>query len=108
MTVADRATAAAAELTEAELRAGARRLRARVRRYRPRTVAVLGVTAYAAAFDVRRPRLGPQPEPLEGALLWVLPNPSGLHAHFRPADFDRLFAELRRAIPAPGDAPTPP
>jgi len=97
----DRATAAAAELTQAELAAGARRLEKKVRRYRPVVVAFLGITAYRTAF--RRPRalLGPQEEKIGDTALWVLPNPSGLNAHFQLAGLVRLFARLRRAIEKP-------
>ena len=93
----DRATASADELTPEELVAGARRLERKVRRYRPRFVAFVGVTAYRTAFGRKRAALGRQPEPLAGAAIWVLPNPSGLNAHYHRADFARLFAELRRA-----------
>jgi TDG/mug DNA glycosylase family protein len=68
-----------------------------VRRYRPRVVALLGLTTYRVAFDRPRARLGRQPEDLAGATLWVLPNPSGLNAHFKPSDFAQLFRALRRA-----------
>lgn len=92
--VVNRATAEASELTDAEIVAGGRRLLAKVKRYRPRTVVVLGMTTYRIAF--RRPRavLGRQPEDLGDAALWVLPNPSGLNAHFKPADFARLFRDV--------------
>lgn len=92
-----RATAAAAELSPAELLAGRRRLARKVARYRPAWVAVLGVGAYRTGF--RRPdaRLGRQPERLAGAGLWVLPNPSGLNAHHQPRDLALAFAALRRA-----------
>jgi TDG/mug DNA glycosylase family protein len=93
----ERATAAADELTGAELRAGAARLARKVRRHRPRFVAFLGVTAYRTAFDRPRARLGRQAETLGGAAVWVLPNPSGLNAHFQIAGIARLFAELRKA-----------
>lgn len=76
-----RTTARAAELTTAELRAGAEDLRATVEEHRPRVVAIAGITAYRSAF--RRPgaQAGRQPEGLAGAELWVVPNPSGLNAH---------------------------
>lgn len=92
-----RSTAAADELAPKELIAGRRRLAAKVRRYRPRAVAVLGVGAYRLAFAKPRATLGRQPEKLEGALLWVLPNPSGLNAHHQLPDLVRLFRELRKA-----------
>ena len=93
-----RATTSAAELTRDELRAGRRRLARKVRRVRPRWVAVVGVTAYRAAFDRPDARLGEQPDRLAGARVWVLPNPSGLNAHHRPADFGRAFAALRKRL----------
>jgi TDG/mug DNA glycosylase family protein len=91
-----RATAAADELTDEELRAGAARLVNKVRRYRPRFVAFLGVTAYRTAFGRPQARLGRQAEPLGETALWVLPNPSGLNAHFQADDLARLFADLRK------------
>ncbi len=92
-----RATAGADELTAEELRAGAVRLARKVRRCRPAFVAFLGVTAYRTAFGRPQARLGRQAETLGGAAIWVLPNPSGLNAHFQAADLARLFTELRRA-----------
>jgi TDG/mug DNA glycosylase family protein len=92
-----RSTAAAAELDAAEFVAGRRRLAAKVRRYRPRAVAVLGVGAYRLAFRAPGAGLGRQPARLEGALLWVLPNPSGLNANHQLPDLVRLFRQLRVA-----------
>lgn len=92
-----RATAAAAELTSAELVAGRRRLVRKVARYRPAWVAVLGVGAYRAGFRRPEARLGRQPERLGSAGLWLLPNPSGLNAHHQLGDLAAAFAELRRA-----------
>jgi TDG/mug DNA glycosylase family protein len=103
-----RATAAASELTDEELRGGARSFERKVRRLRPRTVAVLGVTAYRSAFDRPKAQLGRQQEPLANARVWVLPNPSGLNAHHQLDDLARRFAELRRAVDADvGRAPPP-
>jgi TDG/mug DNA glycosylase family protein len=61
---------------------------------------VLGVGAYRAAFARPKAALGEQPDRLGGARVWVLPNPSGLNAHYQLADLARLFAELRRAADA--------
>ncbi|MYK56444.1 MAG: mismatch-specific DNA-glycosylase [Acidimicrobiia bacterium] len=77
----DRATARASELSAAELRSGAAALAEKVRSWGPRVVAVVGITAYRTAFGRPRARSGRQPELLEGAGLWVVPNPSGLNAH---------------------------
>jgi TDG/mug DNA glycosylase family protein len=88
-----RTTAAAAELGADELRRGARRLEALVARRRPGAVAVLGLGAYRTAFG--RPRAGPgrQPEPLVGAPLWAVPNPSGLQARYGVDEIAALLAE---------------
>jgi double-stranded uracil-DNA glycosylase len=94
----DRATAGAADLTAAELRAGGRRLAAKVHRVRPGVVAVLGVGAYRTAFARPRASVGPQPDAVGGAPVWVLPNPSGLNAHYQLADLAEAFAELRRSL----------
>jgi TDG/mug DNA glycosylase family protein len=93
-----RASARADELTASELVAGASLLKKKVRRYSPRFVAFLGVTSYRTAFADPGAKTGRQPAPLEGAVVWVLPNPSGLNAHYRAEDLARLFAELRQAV----------
>ena len=97
-----RSTATAEELAPAEFVAGHRRLAAKVRRYRPRVVAVLGVGAYRLAFGEPKAPLGRQPGTLEGAFLWVLPNPSGLNANHQLPDLARLFRALRKAAMRPG------
>jgi TDG/mug DNA glycosylase family protein len=93
-----RTTATAAELAPDELRAGGRRLIAKVRRYRPRVLAVLGVSAYRAAFDARRASVGEQEERLGGARVWILPNPSGLNANYQMPELIRLFTALRLSV----------
>jgi TDG/mug DNA glycosylase family protein len=95
--IVSRTTAKADELSTKELSRGAARLRAKVRRFAPLTVAVLGVTAYRSAFVKPSAGLGLQHEALEGAELWVLPNPSGLNAHHQLADLAEWFRRLRRA-----------
>jgi TDG/mug DNA glycosylase family protein len=98
-----RTTATAAELTPDELRDGARSLARKVARYKPRYVAVVGITAYRVAFSRPAAQLGLQPDRLAGARLWLLPNPSGLNAHHRPADFARQFRALREHVAREGD-----
>jgi len=95
--VVARATAAASELTREDFIKGGARLRARVRRYRPRIVAVLGVGAYREAFARPKAVIGEQEERIGEARVWVLPNPSGLNANYQLNDLVRLFRELRRA-----------
>jgi TDG/mug DNA glycosylase family protein len=96
--VVNRATASAAELSQKELIAGGRRLVAKLRRYRPGIVAVLGIQAYKGAFGQQRVAIGRQLEPLGGCALWVLPNPSGLNANYQREDFARLFRQVRHAV----------
>ncbi len=92
-----RATASADELDAAELVAGRRRLAAKVRRYRPRIVAFLGMGAYRHAFATPKAALGEQAERLEGARLWVLPSPSGLNANYQMGALVALLKDLRKA-----------
>lgn len=103
--MAARASARADELTTEELLDGARLLAAAVARYRPRWVAVVGVTAYRIGFGRPKATFGPLPEQLAGARLWVLPNPSGLNAHFTPVTLGAAFAELRVATGLPDRRP---
>jgi double-stranded uracil-DNA glycosylase len=93
-----RATARADELTAAELVAGGQRLAALVARHRPRVVAVVGVTAYRVAFGIPEARVGARPETVGDAAVWVLPNPSGLNAHYQLPDLAEEFGALRTAL----------
>src|ERR1700722_15716242 len=89
-----RVTAAASELSASELREGATQLESRVERLRPRCVAVLGLQAYRTAFRRPAATIGPQPEPLAGALLWLLPNPSGLQARYQMPEMGEMYRSL--------------
>jgi TDG/mug DNA glycosylase family protein len=93
--VVARPTRTAAELSAAELRAGAVALSELVERWRPRVLAVLGVTAWRVGFDRPRAVLGRQDERVGGAVTWVVPNPSGLNAHYQLADLARIYSGLR-------------
>ena len=95
--IAPRATAQAAELTTDELRDGADRLLALVEARRPRIIAIAGVTAYRTAFARPKASIGPQPQQLGSARLWILPNPSGLNASWPLARIAEAFRELRAA-----------
>ena len=99
--VVARATARADELSAAELVAGGRRLTARARRWQPRYVAVLGVTAYRVALGRPKALIGPQDHAIGGVPVWVLPNPSGLNAHFQIDALAEQFAALRSAAESP-------
>jgi TDG/mug DNA glycosylase family protein len=93
-----RTTATADELTREELRAGGKQLSAKVRRYKPAFLAVLGLGAYRTAWERPKAVIGRQDETLGETVIWVLPNPSGLNAHYQAKDLARLFSELKVAV----------
>jgi TDG/mug DNA glycosylase family protein len=106
--VAPRATARAAELSPAELREGALVLQDKMARFRPQWLAVLGVTVYRTAFGHPGAIVGPQAASLGPTRVWVLPNPSGLNAHWTPAALAGEFARLRLEAADPSGAAPPP
>lgn len=93
-----RTTARADELSPAEYVEGGRNLIRKIERYQPQTLAVLGIGAFRAAFSQPRASLGLQPDKIGGACVWLLPNPSGLNAHYQLDDLVRLFREVREAV----------
>ncbi|MEU1031789.1 G/U mismatch-specific DNA glycosylase [Streptomyces mirabilis] len=95
--VVARATARADELSAQEYREGGRLLSAKVERLRPGWLAVVGVTAYRAAFEDRKAVIGPQERTIGDTRVWVLPNPSGLNAHWTAATMAEEFGRLRVA-----------
>lgn len=92
-----RATATAAELDPGEIRQGAGKLRRKVSRDRPRVVAFLGLSTYRIAFNQPKATIGQQERTLAGAGVWLLPNPSGLNAHYQLPRLAEVFGELRQA-----------
>ncbi|MGH3785792.1 MAG: G/U mismatch-specific DNA glycosylase [Pseudonocardiaceae bacterium] len=98
--IAARATARADELSVAELLAGGERLRSLVQLRRPAALGVVGITAYRVAFATPRAAVGRQPD-LDTTLVWALPNPSGLNAHWSLAAMVAEFARFRLAATAP-------
>ncbi len=95
--LAERATARASELSAQELRSGAIVLSEKVKKWRPRVVAVVGITAYRTAFRRPRARSGLQPDRLEDTELWVVPNPSGLNAHETIATLTDWYGRVAQA-----------
>lgn len=93
-----RATATADQLSRDELRSGGERLKQKVRRYRPLFLAVLGLGAYRTAWDEATAVIGRQQQKIGNTSIWVLPNPSGLNAHYQANDLARLFRQLRDAV----------
>jgi TDG/mug DNA glycosylase family protein len=101
--VVARTTATADLLTKDEIVAGGTRLRAKVLRYRPRVLAVLGMGAYRTAFGRPKAVVGRQEDRIGDTVLWVLPNPSGLNANYQAPDLARLFRELKEAADRDGE-----
>jgi double-stranded uracil-DNA glycosylase len=104
--VAPRATARADELSDDELFAGGRRLRALVAERQPDWLAVVGIVAYRVAFGDRAAVVGRQERGIGRTAVWVLPNPSGLNAHYTPESLGTAFAALHRAV-WPGESGPP-
>ncbi|NJP14795.1 G/U mismatch-specific DNA glycosylase [Streptomyces thermoviolaceus subsp. thermoviolaceus] len=98
--VVARPTARADELSPQEYREGGRLLVEKVARLRPRWLAVVGVTAYRAAFGEPKAQVGEQQRTIGGTRVWVLPNPSGLNAHWTAQTMAQEFARLREAAQA--------
>lgn len=93
-----RTTATADGLSREELREGGQQLEAKVRKYRPRVLAILGLGAYRTAFEKPRAVIGRQEGMIGETVIWVLPNPSGLNAHYQAQQLANLFSELRSAV----------
>ncbi|MEA2466985.1 MAG: double-stranded uracil-DNA glycosylase [Thermoleophilaceae bacterium] len=91
----DRPTRGVADLSADEMRAGGIALEALAERFRPAVIAVVGLTAWRAAFGLPEAGIGLQTETVGGRPVWVLPNPSGLNAHYQLPELIRLFGELR-------------
>ncbi len=96
--IAERATARADELDAEELVAGQQRLTAKVQDYRLRFLAVLGIGAYRTAFNRSKAVMGRQDDLLHDAIIWVLPNPSGLNAHYQLEDLKGAYRALLIAV----------
>ncbi|WP_222598223.1 G/U mismatch-specific DNA glycosylase [Lentzea tibetensis] len=96
--VVARPSAKADELSNDELRAGGVDLTERVAKYAPKVVAVVGVTAYRTAFTRKKAQVGPQDDLMASARVWVLPNPSGLNAHWQLPALAEEFGRLRRSL----------
>lgn len=96
----DRATARADEVAAEEFVAAQRFLAAKLQTYRPKCLAVLGVSAYRLAFQQPKAKMGLQPDLWEESTVWVLPNPSGLNAHYQLQDLAKAYRSLRLAMTA--------
>ena len=94
--VVDRPSAGARDLTKAEYVAGGKNLVKKVLRYQPEWLAVVGVTAYRDAFGERMAAVGKQDRMIGETRVWILPNPSGLNAHYTLPKLAEAFAELER------------
>ncbi|SDP73662.1 G/U mismatch-specific DNA glycosylase [Lentzea jiangxiensis] len=96
--VVARPSAKADELTIDEMREGGTLLAEKVQRYSPKVLAVLGVTVYRAAFGRKKAQVGPQEDTIGGVRVWVLPNPSGLNAHWQLPALAEEFGRLKSSV----------
>jgi TDG/mug DNA glycosylase family protein len=92
------ASASAESLTPADYASGCAVLRRKLRRYRPRAIAFLGLGAYRIAAGDPNATVGQQERPFAGVVAWALPNPSGLNAHYQLADLVECYRALARAV----------
>lgn len=93
-----RTTARADELRAEEYIEGGAQLIKKIKEFKPRNLAVLGIGAYRTAFGKPKAQMGLQAEKIAAARVWLLPNPSGLNAHYQLQDLGRLYGEVRRAV----------
>lgn len=96
--IVDRATARADELKAEELILGQQQLAVKIQQYQPQFLAILGISAYRTAFNRPKAVMGRQAELSSGATIWVLPNPSGLNAHYQLTDLTQVYRELLLAV----------
>ena len=92
-----RTTARADELSNEEIVEGGKLLERKLKKFRPRYVAFLGITTYRIAMGIKGASVGPQDEAFGGSSVWLLPNPSGLNAHYQLPDLAKEFRRLRLA-----------
>ena len=95
--IVDFSTAAADELDAQELVKGGKRLTAKLKRYRPRIVAILGLKAFRLAFGQPQAGFGLQEQRIGSSRIWILPNPSGLNASYQLPALTRMFRKVRTA-----------
>jgi len=93
-----RTTATADEISADELLEGRKRLERKVKRYQPGVLALLGIGAYRMAFQEPKAALGLQPKSIGDTRIWILPNPSGLNAHYQLSDLVEYFLKLRETV----------
>lgn len=92
----ERTTARADELTREEIVEGGEILVKKIEKYKPKALAVLGLVAYRTAFNEPNAKVGKQERMIGDTEVWLLPNPSGLNAHYQLDDFAELFRMLPR------------
>ena len=93
-----RTTARADELSNEEIVHGGKLLVKKIEKFKPRFLAVLGIGVFRTAFGDPKAKLGLQERQFGTTKIWLLPNPSGLNAHYQIADLAKLFGELKQAI----------
>jgi TDG/mug DNA glycosylase family protein len=93
-----RPSASAKELSKEELIQGRDSLERKIQKYQPQVLGFLGLGAYRQAFQQPKSAIGLQAHLIGGSRVWLLPNPSGLNAHYTIQDLTDLFRHLRQSI----------
>lgn len=96
--VVPRATKSEAELTKQEFIEGGKMLMEKVKKYKPKWLAVVGIGAYRLAFNKPGAGVGEQEEKIGGTGIWVLPSPSGLNANYNLENLAELFAQFKKRL----------
>jgi double-stranded uracil-DNA glycosylase len=102
--VVQRASRRAREISAEEFRRARPEFEAKIRRFAPRSVAFLGKQAVSIMMGQTDIAWGCHPERLAGALVWILPNPSGLNRSFTLSALVHAYKELRSALMSRSDA----
>ena len=96
--IVERATARADEIADNEFIEGVKKLERKIATIHPCWLAVLGVTAYRVGFGQRKAVIGEQATRIDDTRLWVLPNPSGLNAHYQLGDLVRVYSDFFEVV----------
>lgn len=94
--IVSRASKRADDLSKSELYEGAEILTRKVLKFLPQKVVFLGITSYRNAFQEKQATLGLQDRTIGDVQVWVLPNPSGLNAHYQLPALGKIFAQMWR------------
>jgi TDG/mug DNA glycosylase family protein len=99
--IAVRPTRSSSDLGREDFSTGRRALAGKIARYEPQRVVFVGVTVYRELRpELKRAKLrcGMQRDTIEGAEVFVVPNPSGRNAHYTYKEMLRYWKELASLV----------